>query len=534
MCKENSQELAKLENWNLGDILEKNLIIPNYQRTYCWSDKQVNLLLDDLREFFLETDNDNDVYVMSTVILHEHEPDKSSDSYKYDIVDGQQRLITLALILYGIHKRNQQDGTKKQEASEIKNDENWRPDNCSLLNQSFGDEQNLIKLDEKKLSQPAIHVIHNMKNIDKRLSCLENLTIKKILERIHFSVIIISNDNLDLAYTFFTQNNNRGKPLTDYDLLKANHLRYLTSPSEKKQASYVSKRWDQMIINAEISRINYKKQQKKDTQGQIEKKQNDMDYLGFDFESTEQIDFSLPYVRVLDLYLFRLRRWFRHEKIEDAHSCLNRRIKDEFMPAPIIEELPPSGGQLKFEECIHGGAYFFGYIDYFIHKFNSFRNTPAFRFIHSISQAKNLTRNGNLRYNYRYHDFYRNIMEAHLFAYYLKFHDSYLSEAALLIVRKIAHLRYIQGSARGNSIHSDPMNFNMVSLLQSSSSPTFYLGKLKQDIELLQDEILNEKDVKGNFKMLVDNGIKELESSLYLTDIKQSINNVYLSNKKNS
>lgn len=486
---EQQEETVSLEPKKFGDILSLSLTIPEYQRTYCWEDKQVNTLLDDLRDFFNEKQGDKDVYVMSTVILHKRQQD---DKEVYDIVDGQQRLITLALILYGISSKQGNEDFKC----------------CNLLNANFGDQKkNSEENEQQNLSLPAQHVIHNMQLIKKRLPSL-NLEIDKILDSIEFSVITLTGDNLDLAYTFFSHNNNRGKPLTDYDLLKANHLRYLTSPSTQKQAAYVAQRWEQMIIEEESLRRDYKP----------ENSQNSAvtphSYLAFDCESTTNVDFSLPYVRVMDLYLFRLRRWIRQESSWDQKNPLTRRIKDEFMPAPILGELPPFGEQFHFEECIQGGAHFFGYIDYFFDKFSSFRKTNAFEYIHAISA--NVITHEKSRYNFRYHDFYRNVMEAHLFAYYLKFHNSYLSEAALLISRVIAHMRFTDKKANADNIHSKEIHFKLLTLLQRSTSPTFYLGWLKKHIELEllpQEDIEDIKDsyVRKDFKDCMSNAIEKLK-----------------------
>ena len=46
----NSQEKVVLETKNLQDLFSSNLVIPDYQRTYCWEDKNVTDLWDNLLE----------------------------------------------------------------------------------------------------------------------------------------------------------------------------------------------------------------------------------------------------------------------------------------------------------------------------------------------------------------------------------------------------------------------------------------------------------------------------------------------------
>ena len=75
-----------LETLTLGDVFALNLKIPDYQRIYCWPQKNVELLLDDI---FIPRGHE---YHLGTIILQ-----KKNDGY--DIIDGQQRTVTLALIL---------------------------------------------------------------------------------------------------------------------------------------------------------------------------------------------------------------------------------------------------------------------------------------------------------------------------------------------------------------------------------------------------------------------------------------------------
>ena len=70
------------------------LVIPNYQRPYKWTAKNAIQLLDDI----IEAKNDNkEVYRVGTLILHY---DKDNDIY--NIVDGQQRVTTFALLLLAL------------------------------------------------------------------------------------------------------------------------------------------------------------------------------------------------------------------------------------------------------------------------------------------------------------------------------------------------------------------------------------------------------------------------------------------------
>ena len=76
-----------LEQLSLRQVLiEKILKIPQYQRIYCWGEKNVIRLLDDLF-------NIDKPYCIGSIIL------QLKGSNVYDIIDGQQRLVTLSLLL---------------------------------------------------------------------------------------------------------------------------------------------------------------------------------------------------------------------------------------------------------------------------------------------------------------------------------------------------------------------------------------------------------------------------------------------------
>lgn len=179
------EEKAKV--LKIKEILGVNLSIPSYQRPYKWTIKHVQQLIDDLLTHFR---NQQQVYRIGTVVIHKYnEENKETQKIeeKLDIVDGQQRLITLSLLLH-----------------------------------SLGGENNL-------LNQPLTHSISKnnvINNYDfiKNYSISDTKAFKKYLLEICEIVYVELND-LDEAFQFFDSQNARGKPLESYDLLKAYHLR---------------------------------------------------------------------------------------------------------------------------------------------------------------------------------------------------------------------------------------------------------------------------------------------------------------------
>lgn len=423
------EEVVQLRQVNLNTLLNLdnnnlyNLTIPDYQRIYCWEEKNVFRLLDDIQNYT------NKHYHMGSIILH-----KSNKNKSYDIVDGQQRLVTLSLLLMQLN-------------NEI---------DYSLLNQQFTSEKaNEYVAYNKWLIQNYI-----LKN-----GFLPNLEIIK--KNLIFDVLVLTSQTLDLAYTFFTNNNSRGKPLSDFDLLKSHHLRYLLIP---EQAEHLASRWDSMILESN----------------------ND--------DNTQALG------RTFEIYLFRMRKWMRKKTWDDAQK---RKVKNEFEAAPIIPNIPPFGEQFHFYESIQGGAHFFAYAEHYIHCFNEFVKTKPYLVL-------------NKHLNWEKHWWYRDVIEAMLFAYFLKFGTNYINDASILIIRFVSQHRFENFRAYLNSILIFAGNSEIIMMIDQATSPTFFLAEMNMNIKKLPLIPINLKGTRERFKNAlyeIENEINETLSILNLTKI---------------
>lgn len=100
---------------SIKELLGKNFSIPNYQRGYRWTAKQVSDLLTDIKEFI--THNNSNIYCIQPLVVKRLEKQeelldliKQSSSVKqvvklilenekWEVIDGQQRLTTIYIIL---------------------------------------------------------------------------------------------------------------------------------------------------------------------------------------------------------------------------------------------------------------------------------------------------------------------------------------------------------------------------------------------------------------------------------------------------
>lgn len=96
--------MQKTEKANLQSVFSHRLLIPSYQRAYSWKTKQVRQFFEDI-EYAVKNnfeDSPNEYHYFGTIVLEEKdEKYKSGGSSvkEYDIVDGQQRLITTTILV---------------------------------------------------------------------------------------------------------------------------------------------------------------------------------------------------------------------------------------------------------------------------------------------------------------------------------------------------------------------------------------------------------------------------------------------------
>ena len=187
----------------LKELFEKNLEIPLYQRPYSWEDEQVIDLIEDLISAF---SSKKDKYLIGNMIFHQEDSKE-----EINIVDGQQRTTTLALILKVINESS-----------------------CKLefLNQKLNSLSYKSIVDNYKLIQSKFENYDEQKKIDfSRFIC------EKVM------ITYIKANTLDEAFMLFDSQNTRGKPLDRKDLLKVHHIRFINFYQKQK---IVAKNWEQI------------------------------------------------------------------------------------------------------------------------------------------------------------------------------------------------------------------------------------------------------------------------------------------------
>lgn len=398
---EGTESKVVLQTMSLRDVLSLKLKIPDYQRIYCWPQKNVEQLLDDI---FIQRGHK---YHLGTLILQ-----KKGD--EYDIIDGQQRTVTLALILRAMDF-----------------------DNIQLLKESFD------SVEAQRYVGYNRYIIETYLNRRYPDSDERRNKVGNILDTISFDVLVLNDSSLELAYTFFSTQNARGKALTDYELLKSHHLRFIPESHEAQQR-HLAKMWDKLLVKSE----------------------------------RDNGDRSVSII--LGIYLYCLRKWTRKQ-----YWYINEpnRVKNEFEAAPTIPEIPPFGERFDFMDPIQGGAHFFSFVDTFIQHYNHFIETKQYQILWKTISCSGLLEmeidSNNKKFSEgkrRTHWWYGDVIAAFLFAYYMKFGNQYLSEAMTCITRIVSQLRYEKSKANKQSIMDKAGEMEIIVMINQATSPTFFLA----------------------------------------------------------
>lgn len=87
-------EYNNTEILNVEQIFESEYVVPIYQRNFAWGEEQIFRLLQDICESI--ESNEQQYYIGSLVVIRRK-------NGEYEVIDGQQRLTTLALLSYVLH-----------------------------------------------------------------------------------------------------------------------------------------------------------------------------------------------------------------------------------------------------------------------------------------------------------------------------------------------------------------------------------------------------------------------------------------------
>jgi len=195
-------------------LMDPALEIPQYQRPYKWTGKHINQLFSDIA-----IHKDKSAYRLGTIVFHR-------EGEKNNIVDGQQRTISLLLAARALIQRSKE---KKLERKDL--------------------QERLLKL-EQVMVNPSFNSEISQKNIHSNY-----LEVARIVSRADFTeahidffmnkcqVVAVALTDVSEAFQFFDSQNARGRDLEPHDLLKAYHLREFSPRDDPLKVATVA-RWE--------------------------------------------------------------------------------------------------------------------------------------------------------------------------------------------------------------------------------------------------------------------------------------------------
>ena len=238
-----------------------DFLIPDYQRPYAWDISECQTLWDDIFLFafpdddFSKFDPEGDEYFLGPIVTF-----KNSDN-KLEIIDGQQRLTTLMLLLRAFYSffGNMKDDNSKKTAEDISK--------CIWKTDEFGTpDTNKLKIDSEVTSDDDKHeflsilktgIVEDSQKSEYARNYrffTEQINTFLVQYPTYFAylpnrlmnnciLLPIEAESQETALRIFSTLNDRGKPLSDTDIFKAQFYKYYKENNKKDE---FIKRWKQL------------------------------------------------------------------------------------------------------------------------------------------------------------------------------------------------------------------------------------------------------------------------------------------------
>ena len=237
-------------------LQSQSFAIDEYQREYKWERENINELVDDLRGKFLncyQTDDETEKvstyedYFLGSIII-------SKRNGKNYLVDGQQRITSLTLLLIYLH-----NAAKKQDLAVVAT---LAP---LIFRDKFGKPSFNLDIQERL---PVIEALFHEKDFnpdgkDESIQTMyaryDDIESKDLVGELgdalpHFiywlmdkvGLIEIATDSDNYAYAIFETMNDRGKPLSPVDMLKAYLLAPISDAEQRRSANQI---WKKQVLD---------------------------------------------------------------------------------------------------------------------------------------------------------------------------------------------------------------------------------------------------------------------------------------------
>ncbi len=331
---------------------EAKYAIPAYQRPYIWDSEKAEQLIEDIYDSYVN--KEKEYFAGSLICIN------NDDSQElYEVVDGQQRLITLTLIMQQLVAFARNLTTIPEDLKETVEGVSVELKNRILPKYVFSGSGNVAPVLTVRESERDFYLrilqddkIFPQKNDKERVFLNNQQAIKKFLSEleeedkamfmINFSnyllhnvyVVFVTVDDRASSFRLFNVLNNRGMPLSDSDLIK-NIL--LENVSTNKNASeQVEEKWQQIenIVEEEEEKGEIEKfftlHQLSEKKIRDRVKPNNFKY----YEKRLKEDFNGDSVKMVEMLYNSAENYKRCGELKKVAFVLGQlKWKEEWMPA---------------------------------------------------------------------------------------------------------------------------------------------------------------------------------------------------------
>lgn len=237
-------------------------LIPDYQRPYAWGEDECKILWEDLFSFSFPNNNcdsfdSSESYFLGPIVTFRN------DEGKLEIIDGQQRLTTLLLLLRAFY--NRLEHMKDNRSIKMREDIEkciWRanefgeydPNDLKINSEvaTDNDKEEFMDILRKGTSEGKSRYATNFRYFqDKIGKFIEEypsffaLYPARILN--NCVLLPIEAESQDTALRIFSTLNDRGKPLSDSDIFKAQLYKFYSSIGKKEEFITTWKELDELV-----------------------------------------------------------------------------------------------------------------------------------------------------------------------------------------------------------------------------------------------------------------------------------------------
>lgn len=231
---------------------KSDFLIPDYQRPYAWNEGQCQTLWDDIFTFAFPDNNSDkfdsdEEYFLGSIVTFENSKNKK------EVIDGQQRLTTLMLLLRAFYTMfgNMQDDNSRSTRERIAQ--------CLWKTNEFGQPNlNILKIDSEVATdndkEEFLEILKTgVVNKDQKSTYAKNYRFFQnkidtflseypsyfayLPARILGNCILlpIEAESQDTALRIFSTLNDRGLPLSDADIFKAQFYKHYSNKNQKNK-----------------------------------------------------------------------------------------------------------------------------------------------------------------------------------------------------------------------------------------------------------------------------------------------------------